>query len=530
MKSFLITIFSLLVTFSIYGQRPRIVKDINPGSESAFVNNSEFIRTSFDDKVLFSLTNNDTGAFELWVSDGEDAQTTIINTFAEPVEEFGNILKGSGPDMYFTTYDGDSSRLYHMSTSDFAIEQLHIERSRILNLTMLNESLYFYTSSGDQDFKRFDLSDNSFSIIFEFGFFGIREISKFQNELVIIAANPTEDGTFLYFSDGTQGDARAVKLLNLGSEFSRHYHFTEVGDKLFFFFEASDTPYQLFVTDGTEAGTEALFDFEDYSFVDIKLNRSIIGWNDKLYFRGNTPGNNSSGGFLFVSDGTISGTTMLDINNGADSNPRNFTPFNGELYFQAESFSGIYDIYKTNGTQAGTIEAINASDLGAGLSFGGDGLTVHDDALFFSAWRREVGTELWQSDGTTANTVAFDEVLGEDGINPRNITSTGGFLFFTADKDETGRELFVFDPDFTSSTKNLGYENFVLHPNPAQNEIRIKNTENRLSYSIYSLEGKMFKSGILIGNSINVEDLNKGIWFINISSDTFSKTLKFVKE
>ncbi|WP_452598073.1 hypothetical protein, partial [Pontimicrobium sp. MEBiC01747] len=80
----------------------------------------------------------------------------------------------------------------------------------------------------------------------------------------------------------------------------------------------------------------------------------ITEHNGKLYFQAFeiTPSFKK----LYVSDGTDLGTSIVapNLNGGAGYSPESLTSFNGELYFTA-FVSGIgTEIYKTNGTEAGT--------------------------------------------------------------------------------------------------------------------------------------------------------------------------------
>ena len=62
------------------------------------------------------------------------------------------------------------------------------------------------------------------------------------------------------------------------------------------------------------------------------------------------------------------------------------------------------------------------------------------------------------------------------------------------------------------------------------------NIDNQLlsenfKYTIYGIDGKQVKSSILNNDSINVEDMVSGIYFINfLSKDSSAKTLKFIKK
>jgi ELWxxDGT repeat protein len=77
----------------------------------------------------------------------------------------------------------------------------------------------------------------------------------------------------------------------------------------------------------------------------------IIGEN--MFF---TAKNSASGDELYISDGTEAGTKMVkDINSGSgDASPRYLVELNGKLYFQADDGSHGVELWESDGTDAGT--------------------------------------------------------------------------------------------------------------------------------------------------------------------------------
>lgn len=64
--------------------------------------------------------------------------------------------------------------------------------------------------------------------------------------------------------------------------------------------------------------------------------------------------------------------------------------------------------------------------------------------LFFTAYDRTNGRELWKSDGSAAGTVLVKDIrLGTLGSSPNNLVSVNNTLFFAANDGMTGYELWT---------------------------------------------------------------------------------------
>src|SRR5256885_1520773 len=93
-------------------------------------------------------------------------------------------------------------------------------------------------------------------------------------------------------------------------------------------------------------------------------------------------------------------------------------------------------------TTAVLVKDINASP---GASFPHDLANVNG-TLFFSANDGTHGDELWKSDGTAAGTVLVKDINpGSADSSPSDLTNVNGTLFFVADDGTNGRELWKSD-------------------------------------------------------------------------------------
>ena len=156
---------------------------------------------------------------------------------------------------------------------------------------------------------------------------------------------------------------------------------------------------------------------------------------DKLFFFGRSE---ETGEELWVSDGTQSGTFMVkDIAVGivGCGGGSGFKPvaFDGGIYFAAEDEEGHRGLWKSDGTEAGTVRI---SDIH------GDPLASVSGTVYF-ANNDEAGTELWKSDGTEEGSVRVTDINpGPDSsMNKYPASVANGNLYFTADDGFHGYEL-----------------------------------------------------------------------------------------
>src|SRR5204863_136231 len=125
--------------------------------------------------------------------------------------------------------------------------------------------------------------------------------------------------------------------------------------------------------------------------------------------------------------------------------PRNQTVVRGTLYFTADDGVNGRELWKSDGTAAGTVlvKDINpGSTCCSPASVYHSNLTAVGATLFFSASDGVHGGELWKSNGTAAGTVLVKDINpGSAGSYPVFLADVRGTLFFGADDGVHGGEL-----------------------------------------------------------------------------------------
>ena len=147
---------------------------------------------------------------------------------------------------------------------------------------------------------------------------------------------------------------------------------------------------------------------------------------------------------LWKSDGTAAGTKLLkDINPAGSSSPHSLVAMGNTLFFVANDGAHGNELWKSDGTTAGTVMV---KDIYPGPNGYVNALTPANGWLYFVADDPDHGIELWKTDGTEANTVLIKDVApGPDsGLNVVEMVVANGELFF-AGTNQSGTELWKSD-------------------------------------------------------------------------------------
>lgn len=498
---------------AIYGNEPYVsdgtvagttlLKDIKPGTGNGF---NYFGGAVYNGKYYFTA-NDGTNGTEIWYTDGTTNGTQLlkdINPGAASAFNQTNFMTVSAGKLYFAADNGVNG--YEVWVSD----------GTNAGTTMLKDIQPGGVGCDPQLFTEL-------------------------NGKTLFSATTATYGQELWITDGTSAGTQLIQDINTGAANAGIANLIKFNNEIFFFARSVVDGYEVWHTDGTGAGTLILKDINPSGDGVDYGNFAILG--NKLFFPAK---NGVNGEELWSSDGTAAGTQLFkDAFPGSDGMLiRNLTVCNGKLYFRGiHAATTGAEPWVSDGTVAGTFML---KDLNPGTGHGFANLpkfTAYKKYTYFTGAQTTGDIQLWQTDGTTANTKLISPPTAPI-TNPLNLTAQfllytkDSSLYFTAGYDATGAELWKIT-DTTSypnsvTTTAHNTADVRIYPNPAHHNFTINITQSFKSGSITltDVTGRIVKSENLNTKSeiISLEGIAPGIYIADIWLDDKRSTQKIVIE
>jgi len=408
---------------------------------------------------LFFAADDGISGLEMWRSDGTPEGTTLVKDI-NPGPADANLLGvwEMGGKLFFVADDGvHGSELW--STDGTGAGTMLVkditpgsDGSSILQLIVAGQNLFLIAQPGG--IQQLWESDGTPA-----GTRHIQTPSLFFSETsldgeVLFGADDGVHGIELWKSDGTAAGTVMVKDINPSfvtdssrTQFMGTLSIPGIGNRLFFSADDGVHGVELWTSDGTGAGTRLLKDI--FPGPDGSGPSPGIVFHGALYFAAN---DGEHGWELWKSDGTEAGTVLVaDIFPGAGSSMltvSSFLEFKGAIYFVASDDNVYQALWKSDGTAVGTAQVAPVSTpafFASDESHSVLALAIGNE-LYFSGEDSTHGLELWKTDGTEEGTVMVKDIApGALSSFPESFTDLGGKLFMVASDAVHGFEPWMSD-------------------------------------------------------------------------------------
>lgn len=446
-----------------------LVKDIVAGTASS--NDEGLFKLSAAGNLLYFIAKTNRGE-EVWKSDGTEAGTVLLKDINPGTASSEPIFLGTFQNKIIFS----------------AIDATHGSEPWISDGTTAGTVL---------------LKDINVGI----GGSSPSEFTEFNGKMLFVATDGFVHGSEVWISDGTTAGTNLLKdiftgpfggLPNIAMGIQAHgYYYFSVFNE--------DAGFEIWRTNGTTAGTQLFIDIEAGEESSLPLFfkpyvNGYIGFTNQL-FQGNkfffAAFTTNKGYELYVTDGTKAGTKMVkDIHAGMNDGIENINWYytSNALYFTANDGINGEELWKTDGTAANTVMVANVNNV-LGASAKTNPIVIVNNRLLFTADNGDNTTnqldDLYVVNATEQvlpirmNTFTAKE-LGNTNRLSWTVANAINFNRFEVERSTNGIQFsHIGSVNFTSNKSQYQFDDVTINANQPTYYYRLKlvDADQKFSYS-----------------------------------------------
>jgi ELWxxDGT repeat protein len=537
-----------------------MVKDINLGANSS----NEATTFFSNNNILYFTANDGTNGNELWKTDGSSGGTVMVKDISpgggssDPGEftALGNTVifsaddGTSGPELWKT--DGTEAGTVLVKDINTSLPALGSSPSQFL---LFNNKLYFTALANSLQITLYSTDGTTAGTVPVKSFgsgYAIISLSVIINNKFYFPASTTINDQELWSSDGTTAGTLLLKDINPSGSSDAfilpdiyaaavtggNFHTSLYNGKIFFMANDGTNGNELWVTDGTAVNTVMVKDINPGAVSSMELD-SLNDWiytSSGLFFSAK---DGTHGYELWKSDATSGGTTMVqDLNAGSGSSyPFIIMFLANHLYFtgnDGDNTTGLRDLYIIDEAVTLPVTLLNFTATLNGKS-----------VLLQWTTSEEINTKTFvvqrSHDGSNFDNIGTVNAVGNSTEKTSYQFTDVGALNATANK--LYYRLQMVDKDGKSAYSKIATINlnsnkqFVIYPNPVKDQLLVSSNSSlsRIEMRITDQNGRIVYKQQLenmqagSGNKINVANLQKGVYYLQIITGTDTHTTKFFK-
>ena len=323
-------------------------------------------------------------------------------------------------------------------------------------------------------------------------------IAPIGTSSIVFYATTPATGYELFISDGTAAGTKLLKDIYPGTSSGSPRYMTPSikGDKIFFYATDGTNGYEPWVTDGTPAGTVMIKDVRPGSSSSYPYRWQDLG-NATTTKMITVMNDGTSGNELWMTDGTAAGTKLIkDSYPGTGSGAYLYYSVihNGLLYYRGNDGTNGYEMWQTDGTAAGTKMVSNLHPTSSGYFYYP---AVMGGKIYFQGNNGSSGNEIFVYDPVLKTTTLLKDIYaGSSSSSPSYLMSTiNNKLFFQCNNGTNGYELWTSDGTAAGTQmvkdnyagSSSGYAYYLTETVPGR--VAYRSNDGQTGYNLWVSDG-----------------------------------------